>query len=150
MKLAKLALSYLASSLVSLGVVSSSMAQIRLPNPFPKTTRQMLFIGESRGVKVYIDPQKISRRLPFVRFWVYAVLPRPNSRRVNSLDTMMGIDCTIGSVRIYEIIRYDSSGEVVSNTSFGMERPPDTLEILGEFDRNIFSTVCNQPKSAPI
>jgi hypothetical protein len=150
MKFPNLALSYLASSLVSLGVAQSSMAQIRLPNPFPNTTRQMLFIGESRGVKVYIDPQKISRRLPFVRFWVYAVLPRPNSRSVSSLDTLMGVDCTIGSVRIYEIIRYDSSGEVVSNSSFGMERPPDTLQILGEFDRGIFTTVCNQPKSAPI
>jgi len=126
------------------------MAQIRLPDPFPPTTQQMLFIGESRGVKVYIDPNKIRRRPPFVRFWVYAVLPRPNSRRVSSLDTMMGIDCTIGSVRIYEIIRYDSAGEVVSNSSFGMERPPDNLAILGEFDRNIFKTVCDQPKSAPI
>jgi hypothetical protein len=95
-----------------------------------QTTARMLFMGENRGVKVYIDPQKIIRRSPFVRFWVYAVLPRPNSRRVSSLDTMMGIDCTIGSVRIYEIIRYDSNGEIVSNSRFGMERSPDNLETV--------------------
>ncbi len=141
MNIRPVALSYLAS----LVVAPASIAQV----PFP-TTRQMLFVGESRGIRVYIDPQKIRRRLPFVQFWVYAVLPRPSSRRVNALDTLMGIDCTIGTVRIYEIIRYDSSGEVVSNASFGIERPPDTLEILGEFDRGIFSTVCNQPKSTPL
>jgi hypothetical protein len=123
---------------------------MQLPNLSSPLTRQMLLVGESRGVKVYIDPSKIRRRLPFVRFWVYAVLPPSPSRRISSLDTLMGIDCTIGSVRIYEIIRYDSSGEVISTSSFGMERPPDTLEILGEFDRGIFSTVCNQPKSVPL
>ncbi len=141
MNLCPVALSYLAS----LVVVPASIPQVPLP-----TTRQMLLVGESRGIRVYIDPQKVNRRLPFVWFWVYAVLPRPSSRRVNALDTLMGIDCTAGTVRIYEIIRYDSSGEVVSNSSFGMERPPDTLEILGEFDRGIFRTVCNQPKSAPL
>jgi hypothetical protein len=112
--------------------------------------RQMLFMGESRGVRVYIDPQKIVRRLPFVRFWVYAVLPRPNSRRVSSLDTLMAIDCTVGSVRIHEILRYDSAGEVVSTSSFGWERDPFDLRILGEFDRAIFRTVCNQPHSFPL
>ncbi|MFN3927401.1 MAG: surface-adhesin E family protein [Pseudanabaenaceae cyanobacterium] len=113
-------------------------------------SRQMLFMGEARGIRVYIDPRTIVRRRPFVLFWVYAVLPRPTSQRVYSLDTAMSIDCTIGSVRIYEIIRYDINGEVVSNSSFGRERPPDTLEILDVFDRKIYSTVCDLPKSAPL
>ncbi len=82
------------SCLASLAVAPTALAQMQLPNLSSPLTRQMLLVGESRGVKVYIDPSKIRRRLPFVRFWVYAVLPPSPSRRISSLDTLMGIDCT--------------------------------------------------------
>jgi hypothetical protein len=105
--------------------------------------KQMLFVGEDgRGVKVYIHPDSLKKQFPFARFWVYSVMPPASQRNVASLDTYMAIDCVSKYVRILEIIRYDSSGDVVSTTSLGFDDPPDSPEILGVFSQKMFETVC--------
>ncbi len=111
------------------------------PPAVAQSAKATIFVTEYRGAKVYIHPDTILREPPIVRFWAYTEAPSA-SRRVAAADTYISIDCGAGIYRIYESIRYDRAGDVVSERSYSTAEDPRWLKELGSLGAAFRERVC--------
>ncbi|AFY69273.1 hypothetical protein Pse7367_0974 [Thalassoporum mexicanum PCC 7367] len=95
-------------------------------------------VTKLEGYEFYIDPSTIITQNPFVRFWSYVVLP-PDSKRIAVANAYTAVDCGARIVKIYEIINYSHSGEIVSANSFSFN---DQRPSFGVVNHEFVKAVC--------
>jgi hypothetical protein len=124
-------------------LASSAIALTNLPAS-AQAPKNLIFVAEDRGVKIYIHPETIKKSMPNVRFWAYAITPS-KTRKNTASDLYITMDCGAQIFRVLHIIRYNRFGNAIADEPIPAEAPPQFLKSLGQnVSQALIKTVCNQ------
>jgi len=98
---------------VLLAAVAIAVTSVANLSASAQDSKNLLFVTEDQGVKIYIHPETIKKSLPNVMFWVYAIAP-PHGGKNTASDLFMTMDCGAEIFRIIHIIRYNRAGNAIA------------------------------------